>query len=93
MTKNFPHMKIYVVSIMGKQSSGKSYLLNRLFGTRFGVSSARCTDGIWISFSIVDNILFFLLDCEGLFGSRRTDDEETMLLTFNTSISDATILN
>ncbi len=39
-----------IVSIMGSQSTGKSYLMNRLFGSRFSVASTRCTDGIWISF-------------------------------------------
>ncbi|KAM3136527.1 hypothetical protein pb186bvf_011330 [Paramecium bursaria] len=84
---------IFIVSIMGRQSSGKSYLLNRIFGTRFGVSSARCTDGIWMSISKIENITFVLLDCEGLFSTRRTQDEETMLLAFLSSISDITILN
>jgi len=41
--------KIIVVSVMGAQSTGKSYLMNRLFGTRFTVSSSRTTIGIWIS--------------------------------------------
>ena len=84
---------IFIVSIMGRQSSGKSYLLNRVFGTRFGVSSARCTDGIWMSIGKIENITFVILDCEGLFSTRRTQDEETMLLAFLSSISDITILN
>ena len=78
---------------MGRQSSGKSYLLNRIFGTRFGVSSARCTDGVWLGVSKMKDTTFLLLDCEGLFSSRRTPDEETMLLAFLSSISDVTILN
>ncbi len=44
-----PDKRVIVVSIMGAQSTGKSYLMNRLFGTRFTVSSARCTIGIWLS--------------------------------------------
>jgi GTPase Era involved in 16S rRNA processing len=38
-----------VVSIMGEQSTGKSYLLNRIFGTRFTVASCKTTTGIWMS--------------------------------------------
>jgi hypothetical protein len=34
---------------MGAQSTGKSYLLNRLFGTRFTVASCRTTIGVWMS--------------------------------------------
>jgi hypothetical protein len=44
---------IRVVSIVGIQSLGKSYVMNRFFGTRFNVSQARCTDGIWMSMSRV----------------------------------------
>ncbi|CAD8093017.1 unnamed protein product [Paramecium sonneborni] len=77
---------IYVVSILGKQSGGKSYLLNQIFGIRFGVSSARCTDGIWCS-------QIQLQDCEGLFGQRRKNIEEITLLSYLTAISDLTIIN
>ena len=38
--------KVLVFSIIGRQSSGKSYLLNRLTGSRFDVAAERCTDGI-----------------------------------------------
>ena len=43
--------KLKVVALMGLQSSGKSYMLNRLFGTRFDVAAHRYTDGIWMSVS------------------------------------------
>ncbi|CAK71087.1 unnamed protein product (macronuclear) [Paramecium tetraurelia] len=85
--------KIFVVGIIGRQSSGKSYLLNRVFGTRFSVSSARCTDGVWGSLAIVDNQKFLILDCEGLFDGSRTEKEEVKMLSFIIAISDATILN
>ncbi|CAD8163658.1 unnamed protein product [Paramecium pentaurelia] len=39
--------KIFVVGKIGRQSSGKSYLLNRVFSTHFSVLSARFTDGVW----------------------------------------------
>ena len=66
---------------MGRQSLGKSYLLNRLFGTRFNVDSKRCTDGLWLSMSVdIDKngkeILYIIIDCEGLFNVRRILEEE-----------------
>ncbi|CAD8134089.1 unnamed protein product [Paramecium octaurelia] len=85
--------KIFVVGIIGRQSSGKSYLLNRVFGTRFSVSSARCTDGVWGSLAMVNNQKFLILDCEGLFNGSRTEKEEVKMLAFITAISDITILN
>ncbi|EAR91748.2 hypothetical protein TTHERM_00807920 (macronuclear) [Tetrahymena thermophila SB210] len=83
---------VYTVSMCGRQSVGKSSQLNRMFGTRFGVSASRCTDGIWMGLSKVDDKLILVLDCEGLFSIRRTDDEEVKLLQQITSISDITIV-
>ncbi|CAK86031.1 unnamed protein product (macronuclear) [Paramecium tetraurelia] len=85
--------KIFVVGIIGKQSSGKSYLLNRVFGTRFAVSSARCTEGVWGSIAYVEDQTFLVLDCEGLFNGARSDKEEIKMLAFLTAICDITILN
>lgn len=51
-----------------------------MFGTRFGVSAARCTDGIWIGLSKFDDRYILVMDCEGLFSVRRTEDEEIKLL-------------
>jgi predicted GTPase len=68
----YQNKKNVIISIMGAQSTGKSYLMNRLFGSRFSVASTRCTDGIWLSFHTTKYINFILLDCEGLFSIDRT---------------------
>lgn len=49
LMKSEPDKRVIVVSVMGAQSTGKSYLMNLLFGTRFTVSSSRTTIGIWLS--------------------------------------------
>ncbi len=89
--------RISVVSIVGKQSSGKSYIMNREFGTRFNVASERCTDGIWISMAEMKTEegwkRFVVLDCEGLFSERRNDQEEIKLCLTLAAISDVMILN
>jgi len=89
--------QINVISIVGRQSSGKSYIMNREFGTRFNVASARCTDGIWISMAEIkvekEWKLFVVLDCEGLFSARRNDQEEIKLCLTLAAISDVMILN
>ncbi|KAL4488823.1 hypothetical protein ABPG72_016476 [Tetrahymena utriculariae] len=84
--------EMYIIATGGRQSVGKSSLLNRLFGTRFGVSASRCTDGIWIGLSKLEDRLILVMDCEGLFSIRRTDDEEVKLLLQITSISDITMV-
>ncbi|EAR91741.2 von willebrand factor type A domain protein (macronuclear) [Tetrahymena thermophila SB210] len=86
------NQEMYTVAMCGRQSVGKSSQLNRMFGTRFGVSASRCTDGIWMGLSKVDDKLILVMDCEGLFSIRRTDDEEVKLLQQITSISDITIV-
>ena len=89
---------VFVVSIIGRQSSGKSYMLNRLFGTRFNVAANRCTDGIWMSCTIFESEEFkkklvIVLDCEGLFSIRRNNQEEMKMCLALSSISDILILN
>ena len=82
---------------MGNQSTGKSFLLNKLFGTRFNVDVNRCTDGLWLGISFIKtkerNCCFVLIDCEGLFNIRRSLDEEIKLVLASSSISDMSIYN
>ncbi|CAG8740002.1 14328_t:CDS:1, partial [Ambispora leptoticha] len=48
VTKRFPELRIFVISILGLQSSGKSTLLNALFACKFAVSVGRCTRGLFM---------------------------------------------
>ncbi|EAR99602.2 ROOT HAIR defective 3 GTP-binding protein (macronuclear) [Tetrahymena thermophila SB210] len=61
------HNSYNIVSIIGSQNSGKSTLLNRVFGTNFqmlsGSSRTQTTKGIWVSRDKEQNIL--ILDVEG----------------------------
>jgi hypothetical protein len=84
---------IKIVGIIGRQSTGKSYLMNKLFRTRFAVAAGRCTDGIWMSYAYIDNTHFIVLDCEGLFSDQRTEDEEIKLISFLAAVCDITILS
>ena len=58
---------IFVVSVIGAQSSAKSTLLNFLFGSGFAVSSGRCTRGLYASYFATDSGRpVLVLDSEGL---------------------------
>ncbi len=46
--KKYSKLRIFVISILGLQSSGKSTLLNALFACRFTVSVDCCTKGLFI---------------------------------------------
>ncbi|CAK3853102.1 probable SEY1 [Lecanosticta acicola] len=75
----------HLISVFGSQSTGKSTLLNYLFGTRFGVMSEQerrqTTKGIWMSKNkkekatgMAENIL--VMDVEGTDGRERGEDQD-----------------
>ncbi|CAI5726931.1 unnamed protein product [Peronospora effusa] len=81
-----------VVTSMGKQSTGKSYLLNHLTGSSFAIAGARCTDGAWMSIRILPkNVLLVVLNFEGLGSFERTEQEDVFMSFLNASISMFTI--
>jgi hypothetical protein len=80
----------HVIAVFGSQSTGKSTLLNYLFGTQFGVMSEKerrqTTKGIWMSKNkkehtgadgvktMAENIL--VMDVEGTDGRERGEDQD-----------------
>ena len=65
-SKNEPSQKYAIVSIMGPQSSGKSTILNKLFGTRFEVMDHtqgrhQVTTGIWLGSCPKGNVIYIVL--------------------------------
>jgi len=66
-----------VVAVFGSQSTGKSTLLNRLFGTKFDVMDEserrQTTKGIWMSKG--KNIPVLVMDVEGTDGRERGEDQ------------------
>ncbi|CAJ0908264.1 1976_t:CDS:2 [Entrophospora sp. SA101] len=102
----YPRLRIFVVSILGLQSSGKSTLLNALFACRFAVSVGRCTRGLFMRLLFLEKNLsdqlgvdaFVLIDTEGLGAPEKMDDPESekkdrILATFAMGVSNLTILN
>jgi len=88
---------ILVVSIMGPQSSGKSTLLNFLFGTQFATSSGRCTRGMYGGIMNIENHekykKILILDSEGILSAERNDPLfDRKLILFCLCISHVTIL-
>ena len=101
----FTDKTLFVLSILGVQSSGKSTLLNTMFGLRFNVSVARCTRGAFIQLLSLDEELknelhcdfILIVDTEGICapellieGSQQHDNE---LATLVIGIADFTIIN
>ncbi|KAF0465726.1 interferon-induced very large GTPase 1-like [Gigaspora margarita] len=106
INKRFPDLKIFVISILGLQSSGKSTLLNALFACKFAVSAKRCTRGLLMQFLFLEKELsdklgvdaFILIDSEGLcapekMGDTESEKKDRMLANFAMQISNLTIIN
>ena len=76
--------KLFVVSVIGMQSSAKSTLLNYLFGCGFATRAGRCTKGLYASYMRTNEFDLLVLDSEGLMsveGGRTKDfDNEVTLM-------------
>ncbi|XP_041926608.1 interferon-induced very large GTPase 1-like isoform X2 [Alosa sapidissima] len=101
-----PRNKILVVTVLGVQSTGKSTLLNTMFGVQFAVSSGRCTRGAFMLLIKVDDDLrnemdcdyLMIIDTEGLKSPElaQLDDSyehDNELATLVVGLSDITIIN
>ncbi|VAI27484.1 unnamed protein product [Triticum turgidum subsp. durum] len=90
-----------VVSIMGPQSSGKSTLLNLLFGTNFREMDAfrgrsQTTKGIWMARCVGVEPCTVVMDLEGTDGRERGEDDtafEKQSSLFALAISDIVLIN
>ena len=95
--------KIFVISVLGIQSSGKSTMLNTMFGLEFPVSAGRCTRGAFASLIPVSDSLksaskfdyILIIDTEGLRGSADSQlrEHDNELATFAIGVADVTIVN
>ncbi|KAF5894297.1 up-regulator of cell proliferation-like [Clarias magur] len=98
--------RLLVVTVLGVQSTGKSTLLNTMFGVQFAVGSGRCTRGAFMIFLPVGKDLkeelhcdfVLLIDTEGLKSPALAQLEDSYehdneLATFVIGLSDVTIIN
>ncbi|XP_064198336.1 up-regulator of cell proliferation-like [Anguilla rostrata] len=98
--------KIRVVTVLGVQSTGKSTLLNTMFGVQFAVSSGRCTRGAFMLLIRVKEDFkeqlgcdyIMVIDTEGLKSPElaQLDDSyehDNELATLVVGLSDITVIN
>ncbi|XP_027015956.1 up-regulator of cell proliferation-like [Tachysurus fulvidraco] len=98
--------RLLVLTVLGVQSTGKSTLLNTMFGVQFAVSSGRCTRGAYMILLPVGEDLkeellcdfVLLIDTEGLKSPALAQLEDSYehdneLATFVIGLSDVTIIN
>ncbi|XP_065122584.1 interferon-induced very large GTPase 1-like [Paramisgurnus dabryanus] len=98
--------RVFVLSVLGIQSSGKSTLLNAMFGLQFSVSAGRCTRGAFMQLIRVSEELkqqlkfdfILVIDTEGLRapeleGGRSSRNHDNELATFVVGIGNLTLIN
>ncbi|KAM9401287.1 LOW QUALITY PROTEIN: up-regulator of cell proliferation-like [Salvelinus alpinus] len=101
-----PKNKILVVTVLGVQSTGKSTLLNTMFGVQFAVSSGRCTRGAFmLLIKVKDDFkkelncdFLVIIDTEGLKSPELAQlndsyEHDNELATLVVGLSDVTIVN
>ncbi|XP_054850104.1 up-regulator of cell proliferation-like [Eublepharis macularius] len=98
--------KMFVITVLGVQSTGKSTLLNTMFGLQFAVSSGRCTRGAFMTLlKVRENLIhelgcdfILVIDTEGLKAPELAKLEDSYqhdneLATLVIGLSDITIVN
>uniref|UniRef100_A0A8C5QEL5 VLIG-type G domain-containing protein n=1 Tax=Leptobrachium leishanense TaxID=445787 RepID=A0A8C5QEL5_9ANUR len=105
-TKTGGQCRMRVISVLGVQSTGKSTLLNTMFGLQFPVASGRCTRGAFMTLiKVKDHIrnelgcdFILVIDTEGLKAPELASLEDSIehdneLATLVVGLSDITIIN
>ncbi|KAK7078103.1 hypothetical protein SK128_010609 [Halocaridina rubra] len=95
--------KIFVLSVLGVQSSGKSTLLNTMLGLQFAVGAGRCTKGVYAQLIPLekDNLditydYMLVVDTEGLRApelGKGKHEHDNEIATLVIGLGDVTIVN
>ena len=92
--------KLFVLTVLGTESTGKSTLLNTMFGVQFPVSAGQCTKGAFMQLIpiVLHNFPYdglLLIDTEGLGapGYKQDSTNDNKIATFVLGISDLAIIN
>uniref|UniRef100_A0A672KIR9 VLIG-type G domain-containing protein n=1 Tax=Sinocyclocheilus grahami TaxID=75366 RepID=A0A672KIR9_SINGR len=97
--------RAFVLSVLGTQSSGKSTMLNAMFGLQFAVSASRCTRGAFMQLVRLSDEMktqmnfdyILIVDTEGLgaldLSGRSTRDHDNELATFVVGLANQTLIS
>ncbi|XP_047426869.1 interferon-induced very large GTPase 1-like [Mugil cephalus] len=103
--KKLGDQRVFVLSVLGVKSSGKSTMLNAMFGLQFAVSAGRCTKGAFmqlvkVSEDIQKDFKFdyvLVVDTEGLRAPELAGDatlhHDNALATFVVGLGNMTLIN
>ncbi|XP_076866542.1 interferon-induced very large GTPase 1-like [Brachyhypopomus gauderio] len=93
--------RVFVLSVLGIQSSGKSTMLNAMFGLQFAVSAGRCTRGAFMQLVKVSEEMkaklkfdyILVVDTEGLRAGKAKIRHDNELATFIIGLGNMTLVN
>ncbi|XP_066170679.1 interferon-induced very large GTPase 1-like [Sylvia atricapilla] len=97
--------RVFVLSVLGIQSTGKSTLLNAMFGLQFNVGAGRCTRGAFMQLIPVGQELqqdlgfdfVLVVDTEGLraieMANKQSLNHDNELATFVIGVGNLTVIN
>uniref|UniRef100_A0A3B4UPB3 VLIG-type G domain-containing protein n=1 Tax=Seriola dumerili TaxID=41447 RepID=A0A3B4UPB3_SERDU len=103
--KRLGDQRVFVLSVLGVQSSGKSTMLNAMFGLQFAVSAGRCTKGAFMQLIKVSEEMkrdfkfdyVLVVDTEGLraleLAGNAALNHDNELATFVVGLGNMTLLN
>uniref|UniRef100_UPI003AB06F5C interferon-induced very large GTPase 1-like n=1 Tax=Centroberyx gerrardi TaxID=166262 RepID=UPI003AB06F5C len=103
--KKLGDQRVFVLSVLGIQSSGKSTMLNAMFGLQFAVSAGRCTKGAFMQLVKVSKEMqkdfkfdyVLVVDTEGLraleLAGSTTLHHDNELATFVIGLGNMTLIN
>ncbi|XP_073675044.1 interferon-induced very large GTPase 1-like [Garra rufa] len=98
------NQRVFVLSVLGVQSSGKSTMLNAMFGLQFAVSAGRCTRGAFMQLIKMSDEMktqlnfdyILVVDTEGLRAielAGRSTKHDNELATFVVGLGNLTLIN
>ncbi|XP_067220223.1 interferon-induced very large GTPase 1-like [Chanodichthys erythropterus] len=105
LIKKLGDKRVFVLSVLGIQNSGKSTMLNAMFGLQFAVSAGRCTRGAFMQLVKVSDEMktqmnfdyILVVDTEGLraleLAGKSTRDHDNELATFVGGLGNLTLIN
>ncbi|XP_035852367.1 interferon-induced very large GTPase 1-like isoform X2 [Sander lucioperca] len=103
--KKLDDKRVFVLSVLGVQSSGKSTMMNAMFGLQFAVSAGRCTKGAFMQLVKVSEEMkrdfqfdyVLVVDTEGLraleLEGNATLHHDNELATFVVGLGNMTLIN
>ncbi|XP_062874210.1 interferon-induced very large GTPase 1-like [Trichomycterus rosablanca] len=105
LIKKLGDQRVFVLSVLGIQSTGKSTMLNAMFGLQFAVSAGRCTRGAFMQLVRVSEEMkeklkcdyVLIVDTEGLraleLAGKSTRHHDNELATFVVGLGNLTLIN